>query len=159
MSGDHLKARMSQHGNAAGTKEGHLASEDVMSQAGVATVKVLFVDDDPGLRRAAARVFERCGIPSAVAEDGDEALRLLVEQANFRVVVADVHMPGTGGLGLLREARRMGVAPRFIITSGSLEPEDLDGADGLVEFLAKPWTPSQLVERVESLLAAGEVDR
>jgi DNA-binding response OmpR family regulator len=117
---------------------------------------VLVVDDESSLRRAASRVLERAGYVVLQAADGSEALRALAADAPpIDLVVADLFMPGIDGLELRRRAVAAGPTPPFLFTSGCSESEATARAagDGAFAFIAKPWTPSQLVERVRSILS------
>ncbi|HKR88529.1 MAG TPA: response regulator [Phenylobacterium sp.] len=70
--------------------------------------RVLFIDDDEGLRRLVARALSRRGYEVTLAACGEEGLRLAREQA-FDVIALDHYMPGLGGFetlrGLLAELR------------------------------------------------------
>lgn len=70
--------------------------------------RVLFIDDDEGLRRLVSRALSRRGYEVTIAAGGEEGLRLAREQA-FDVIALDHYMPGLGGFetltGLLAELR------------------------------------------------------
>ena len=59
-------------------------------------ISVLFVDDEPSLRRVAQRYLERVGHHVELAANGEEALQLL-QTRRFDVIVTDLRMPGMGG--------------------------------------------------------------
>jgi CheY-like chemotaxis protein len=69
------------------------------------TLTVLFVDDEPGLRKAVARYLNRNGIQVRAVSDGAEALKV-VRTEDFDVIVSDIRMPGVGGRELLAGLRR-----------------------------------------------------
>lgn len=80
-------------------------------------VRVLYVDDDPGLARLVRRSLEARGYAVEHAESGDEGLTRLA-QSGFDVVVLDHHMPGRLGLDVLAEIREREGAPPVIYVTG-----------------------------------------
>ncbi|HLK40530.1 MAG TPA: ATP-binding protein [Polyangiaceae bacterium] len=117
---------------------------------------VLVVDDDERVRRAMAAVLEARGYRVLGAATGEEALEVAKRhKPPIDVVVADVIMPGMGGLELGRRLREMG-ATRVLFTSGHTEDRlarsGLRPEDG--PLLRKAFTPSELVHGIEDLLAA-----
>jgi signal transduction histidine kinase len=94
------------------------AQSAVQAQGALA---VLFVDDEPGIRKAVARYLNRRGIQVRAVPDGAEALRLLRTE-DFHVIVSDVRMPGVGGreflAGLRRE--RPELVSRLVFSSGDV---------------------------------------
>lgn len=118
------------------------------------------MDDEPSLRRVASRSLERAGYDVVQAPDGTAALRALqAGDLPIHLVIADLFMPGIDGLELLRMAAAAGAEVPFLLTSGCAEQEILTraGGSGTVAFIPKPWTPTELVDRVRSMLAAGTV--
>ena len=83
------------------------------------------------------------------AEDG---LRVFLEQADsVKVVLTNMHMPGMGGLALLRALRILeNLQVGFLVFSGQERPELREEFDrlGVVEFLSKPASPSQVLRAV-----------
>lgn len=65
---------------------------------------ILFVDDDPAVVTMMAGYFSKRGYPVSTADDGLEAMNLLVTRS-FEVVIADLNMPRLDGWGLLRMVR------------------------------------------------------
>jgi CheY-like chemotaxis protein len=122
------------------------------------SLRVLVVDDESSLRRVASRALERAGYVVVQAADGSEALCALAADAPpIDLVVADLFMPGIDGIELRRSAAAAGPTPPFLFTSGCAESEAAARAagDGAFAFIAKPWTPVELVERVRSVLSMG----
>ncbi len=119
---------------------------------------ILLVEDEEGLRALNARGLASRGYTVLQAGNGVEAIDVL-EQADGKVdlVVSDVVMPEMDGPTLLRELRRRNPDMKIILISGY--PEDAfqkhlptDGSQ--FDFLAKPFTLKQLVEKVVEVLAA-----
>ena len=83
-------------------------------------LRVLYIDDDAGLRRLAARVLARHGFAVTVAENGSEGLALAASAA-FDVVAVDHYMPGMDGLATLEALRALPDAPPVVYVTGSEE--------------------------------------
>ena len=109
---------------------------------------ILVVDDDQDHNRALAKIFERAGYRVSTAEDGQEALAILMERI-YDVVVTDLKMPHMNGLDLLRSIRAMTAdMPVVILTAFGEWETYIDAMDcGCVDYLTKP------VRRDDILLA------
>jgi len=126
------------------------------------TGRVLVVDDEPELTAMMRDALEAAGYEVATAESGAVALALL-DEARFDVVISDLRMPDMDGCALWRTIReRHGeLAQRFVFVTGdTLSPLASDfrresGADGL----DKPFTASDLVQRVQRCCAKGHAAR
>jgi serine phosphatase RsbU (regulator of sigma subunit)/anti-anti-sigma regulatory factor len=115
---------------------------------------ILVVDDDPVIRRTVSRGLEPLGsAPIVEASDGLEAMEVLAQQP-VDLVVTDVMMPGLDGLGLMREARRRGFDPAWILLSGvetfaaAVEAIQL----GAFDFISKPVEVERLRLAVRNAL-------
>lgn len=114
-------------------------------------LRVLVIDDDPGLRKLIAYVLARAGYAASVAADGAEGLANL-RAAAPDVVVCDVRQPGLDGFAVLEAVRSDAAlcALPFVLLTAFSEREWLRrgmrlGAD---DFLAKPVRPRELLEAV-----------
>ncbi len=115
------------------------------------TARILFVDDDPGLRLALSDRFESEGYSTATASDGDEGLARAAEEA-FDVVILDVMLPGKGGFDVCRELRRRGVATPVVLLSARAQVGDrVKGLKlGADDYVVKPFEIAELLARVEA---------
>jgi DNA-binding response OmpR family regulator len=116
-------------------------------------LSVLVVDDEPTIAEVVARYLTRAGYDSATAGDGAEALRLVAERQPD-LVVLDLMLPGVGGLEVLRRLREDGRGPAVILLTAKGEQDDRivglrSGAD---DYVVKPFSPNELVARVEAVL-------
>jgi response regulator RpfG family c-di-GMP phosphodiesterase len=135
--------------------------------ASAAASRVLYVDDEPSLCRAFARVFRDRGDLEVVAVGSpDEAIALLGEGqgdgARFDVIVSDLRMPGMSGLDLLAAARRRAPDMRRLLVSGYADFESaLDAINevGIDRLLTKPWQNEELRGAVESALEVSRLSR
>jgi two-component system phosphate regulon response regulator PhoB len=122
------------------------------------TTTVLVVDDDERVRTLVTWQLEADGFAVAAAADGAAALdRIGRERPDL--VVLDLSLPGVGGLDVLRRVRgdesvTGGAAMPVIVLSGrSGETDRIVGLDlGADDYLVKPFSPSELVARVRSVL-------
>jgi len=125
---------------------------------------VLVVDDDSLVRSTIRASLQRAGHVVAEAKDGLEAIKLLENPGTIDLVVSDIIMPEVDGIGLLLKLRKQHPALRVILVSGGSRAQNIDflrmaetlGAD---RVLAKPFTPEQLQNLVQTVLASPKVDR
>ena len=119
--------------------------------------RILLVEDDVSVRRAAMRVLQRFGYEVVAAEDGADALTVIgMLDGAPDLIISDVVMPHTSGPQLLSALREGGTGPRVLLTSGyaarSAQERTMLGGD--VPFLAKPWTIEELLRKVREVLEA-----
>lgn len=123
--------------------------------------RVLYVEDDESILRAAARVFEHWGIELRTATDAAEALRQLREPRDRTdVIVADHNLPGAlTGVDLVRAARsETGKQIPAIVTTGNIGPIPVRGAEELnCPLLYKPVDPIELRRLILRLAAPHEI--
>jgi PAS domain S-box-containing protein len=117
---------------------------------------VLLAEDEPAVRTLACSALRRAGYTVLDACDGEEALAVALAHAGrIDLLVSDVVMPRVGGPELAGRLRAVSVSPPVLFMSGYADDSVLsDGAGGAVEVLPKPFTPSELVACVRSLLAS-----
>jgi PAS domain S-box-containing protein len=114
---------------------------------------VLVVDDEPGVRAAARRVLERGGLRVCLAGDGREAISAFAAmKGEIDAVLLDMTMPHLRGDEVYRELRRIRPDVRVVLSSGFSDPGLVADIGGEVGFLAKPWTPQQLLAAVDAAL-------
>ena len=113
---------------------------------------VLVAEDDGPLRSLIVQVLRRNGLRVLEAASGEAALDLL--DGSVDLVVSDVVMGGLSGVDLARRVPVVGTAPAVLLVSGTADPSVLEElSPRICDFLAKPFRPSQLVDRVVALLA------
>jgi two-component system cell cycle sensor histidine kinase/response regulator CckA len=119
---------------------------------------VLVVDDEAGVRTAARRVLERGGLRVCVAVDGREAISAFAAmQGEIDAVLLDMTMPHLRGDEVFRELRRIRPDVRVVLSSGFSDPALVADIGGAVGFLAKPWTPQELLAAVDAVLGRAGV--
>jgi two-component system cell cycle sensor histidine kinase/response regulator CckA len=120
---------------------------------------VLLVEDEDGLRRLAAKVLRRAGFQVLEAADCGQALeRANGHDGGIQVLLTDVLMPGASGIELARQIQAVRPETRIVYMSGDSQEivEDADLRPDRAVFLAKPFTPAELVDSVRHLLEADE---
>ena len=116
--------------------------------------RILIVEDEPMVRTIAAEILSRAGYQIATAENGEDALRVFEESADFDLVVSDLMMPKLTGTELTAELRARGHLVPTVYTSGypqGVEPNAGEG-DPLITFLGKPYSAEALTSAVRSQL-------
>jgi DNA-binding response OmpR family regulator len=119
---------------------------------------VLVVDDDPTVSDVVRRYLERAGFAVVLAGDGTAALdafRELVERGDRPdLVVLDLMLPGIDGLEVCRRMRF--VVPELPVVMLTALGEEADRVLGLEigadDYVTKPFSPRELVLRVQSVL-------
>lgn len=118
-------------------------------------LRVLVADDDPDIRDLVEFKLVRAGFDVACVGDGLEAWDAFVESPPD-LFVLDVMMPGLSGIDLLvkvREAARYRV-PVLLLSARSRDADvDAGFAVGADDYMVKPFSPRELVHRVNGILA------
>ena len=125
-------------------------------------VRVLYVDDDPGLCRLVRRQLERDGFSVAVATDGAAGLAM-AQSERFDAIALDHYMPGRDGLDMLADLLALPDSPPIIFVTAAEEPiiavtalkhgafdyvvKDVQGT--FMEFLATSIRQSQTQVRLQ----------
>jgi two-component system cell cycle sensor histidine kinase/response regulator CckA len=118
------------------------------------TPTVLVVDDEIGVLEVARMVIEDHGFRALLADNSDDAIRLFRSEATIGVVLLDMTMPEVSGNETLRRLRSIRKCVRVVGSSGLSEGEARESfGEGLCGFLQKPYTPTLLLEAIESALA------
>jgi CheY-like chemotaxis protein len=113
------------------------------------------VDDEPSVRRVAARILAARGYSVLAATDGADALRVLGQHAGpIELLLTDFVMPGLSGQELIARARVVRPDLRVALMSGyPSDPVAAPSADAAgIPFLAKPFTQDSLAAFVGRLL-------
>ncbi|MBI1352580.1 MAG: response regulator [Actinomycetales bacterium] len=113
---------------------------------------VLVVDDDPTVREVVVAYLQQAGYATLEAPDGPNAIVAAREAPDL--VVLDVMLPGFDGFEVCRRLRvdRPDV-PIIMLTALGEEEDRIAGLDsGADDYLAKPFSPRELVLRVASVL-------
>ena len=134
----------------------------VTARNGHSRGSVLVVDDEPTIAEVVCRYLERAGYAARSAGDGARALELAAE-ARPALVVLDLMLPRVDGLEVMRRLRaareREGARPPAIIllTAKGEESDRVIGLRlGADDYVVKPFSPRELVARVDAVLRRGD---
>ncbi|EFL22589.1 DNA-binding response regulator ResD [Streptomyces himastatinicus ATCC 53653] len=117
--------------------------------------RVLVVDDDPTVAEVVAGYLTRAGFAVDRAADGPGALARADAQWPD-LVVLDLMLPGMDGLDVCRALRGKGPVPVIMLTARGDEDDRILGLEiGADDYVTKPFSPRELVLRVESVLRRG----
>ncbi|MER5964616.1 response regulator transcription factor [Streptomyces sp. NPDC002057] len=116
------------------------------------TARILVVDDDPTVAEVVTGYLERAGCAVEHAADGPEALRRAAARWPD-LVVLDLMLPGLDGFEVCRRLREAGPVPVIMLTARGDEADRITGLEtGADDYVTKPFSPRELVLRVESVL-------
>jgi DNA-binding response OmpR family regulator len=114
--------------------------------------RVLIVDDDPKVCETLDRYLAHAGYVTASALDGAKALEV-VQTFAPDLIVLDLMLPRVGGLEICRMLRETSAIPIIMLTAKTTEHDKLAGLSlGADDYLTKPFSPRELVARVEAVL-------
>jgi DNA-binding response OmpR family regulator len=114
---------------------------------------ILVVDDDVKIVRLVRTYLERAGYRVVEASDGAAALAA-VEREQPVLIVLDLMLPEIDGLSVLRALRRTSRTPVIILSARGTVGDRIEGLEtGADDYLPKPFSPAELVVRVERVLA------
>jgi two-component system phosphate regulon response regulator OmpR len=121
--------------------------------------RILVVDDDPALRDLLSAYLTDTGFVVDVAEDGD-AMRRIMEQAMPNAIVLDLMLPKEDGLTIIRELRTRSTVPILMLSARGEEIDRVVGLEiGADDYLAKPFSPRELLARLRALLRRAQGGR
>ncbi|MDA8018583.1 MAG: response regulator [Thermoanaerobaculia bacterium] len=120
---------------------------------GVATRKILIVDDEKQVRMITELMLTQFGFEVLTASDGLEALEVLhAESEEVGVVLMDLNMPRMSGQETYRRMRSERLDTQVVFTSGYDELELEEPDDRVVGFLRKPFSLETLLSMVRQAL-------
>jgi len=122
-------------------------------------MKILVVDDDPNVCEIARLYLEKQNAEVITMTNGTEALEYF-RGSGADFVILDLMLPGTDGLTVCREIRKDSTVPIIMLTAKAGEYDRILGLDlGADDYITKPFSPSELVSRVNSLMRRIEFDK
>jgi DNA-binding response OmpR family regulator len=116
---------------------------------------VLIVEDERKLRDLVRSYLEQAGFTVLSTGSGAEAITMAAATAPD-LVVLDLGLPDVGGDTVARELRATGSVPIVMLTARSTEEDRIAGLElGADDYLTKPFSPRELVLRVQAVLRRG----
>lgn len=112
---------------------------------------ILIVDDEPLIRHNLVDYFDEEGFTVFEAGDADEAIAVLASNPTIRIVLTDVHMPGSmDGVKLAHFIRDRYPPTLLVVVSGAAIPAATDLPSRTL-FVAKPFDPQFVLDELDRL--------
>ena len=124
--------------------------------------KLLLVEDEVAIREFEAINLQRAGYTAIQAGSGEEALEIYdMAPDSFDIALLDISMPGMDGFALCKELRKRSESLGIIMLTA--RTQEMDKVSGLMlgadDYITKPFSPSELLARVDSLYRRVEMNR
>jgi DNA-binding response OmpR family regulator len=124
-------------------------------------MRVLIVDDDPMVAQSCRRILAAEGIHLTVAGNAERAETLLASGDAYDLMLTDIKMPKRDGFDLTVRTKAAYPEMPVLMMTGYLTPETMErgrrsGVDG---FIAKPFTPDELVAAVRNTVKKANFGR
>ncbi len=123
--------------------------------------KVLVLEDESSIRSFVVINLKRAGYDVLEAETGEQALKLLSEDAEVKVAILDIMLPDIDGFEVCRRLRATNSTIGIIMLTA--RTQEMDKVTGLMtgadDYVTKPFSPAELLARVDALYrrTGGEV--
>ena len=113
---------------------------------------ILIVEDDPNTAALVATYLEREGFSTVLVHEGGQAIQA-AQACNPVFVILDVMLPNVDGWEICRALRKFSNVPILMLTAREEEVDRVAGlAMGADDYVVKPFSPRELVERVKAIL-------
>lgn len=117
--------------------------------------KILVVEDEQKIAEVIVSYLENSGYQAIVAGNGEDALALYSEHRP-ELIILDLMLPGMSGEQVCETIRKTSEVPIIMLTAKSDEEFIIGGLKlGADDYIAKPFSPRQLMARVEAVLRRG----
>jgi DNA-binding response OmpR family regulator len=123
------------------------------------TIRVLVVDDDPGLQKLVEALLVRASMEPVSAVNAEEAAEVLHQSPLPDVIVLDLMLPDISGIDFLKQVRSKDIFDSIpvVILSALADPDTIreglnSGAD---RYLTKPYLANNLISTVHEVLRTG----
>lgn len=114
--------------------------------------KILIIDDEPKIVEAVAAYLENSGYETFSAFDGEKALDF-INKIKPDLVILDLMLPKISGEEICKTIRKTSRIPIIMLTAKVDEDDKITGLNiGADDYVTKPFSPRELVARVNSLL-------
>lgn len=120
---------------------------------------ILLIEDDEEICMLLEEYLEDQGFKVVAVQDGSLGLRRF-EKLSPCLVLLDIMLPGLNGLEVLDRIRRRSLTPVILLTALGQEEDRVKGLDrGADDYIVKPFSPRELLARIQSLLRRSGVSR
>lgn len=115
-------------------------------------VKILIVDDDIDLCKLIYMRLKKEGYIVTTSHSGEMGMEFF-KAANYDLIILDIMLPGLDGFSLLQKIRMSSYVPVIMLTAKDEENDKVYGLRiGADDYLTKPFSVNELVERINSIL-------
>lgn len=117
-------------------------------------MRILVVEDDPGLRHSLCATLQDEGFAVDAASDGEEGL-YKARETNYDALILDVMMPRMDGWEVLTQLRTetLSNVPILMLTARDTVPDRIRGLNaGADDYLVKPFDSNELISRIRALI-------
>lgn len=119
--------------------------------------KILVVDDDQHIVEIISFALSKANFDVIAASDGNAALEQF-QLHNPDLIVLDIGMPELDGLEVCKEVKKIADTPILFLSAKDEEFDKILGLElGADDYVAKPFSPRELVARVKAILRRGHV--
>lgn len=121
--------------------------------------KMLVIDDDPMVLSSCLRIFETEGFQVVTTTSPEEGLSLVLD-TYFDVVLCDWMMPGLDGMDVITELDKTSPGSAVVMISGypSIERATEAMKRGAMDYVAKPFTPDDIIRAVDEAIQRRETE-
>ncbi len=121
--------------------------------------KMLVIDDDPMVLSSCLRIFESEGFDVITTTSPEEGLSLVLD-TYFHVVLCDWMMPGLDGMDVITELDKTSPGSAVVMISGypSIERATEAMKRGAMDYVAKPFTPEEIINAVGEAIQRKETE-
>lgn len=113
---------------------------------------ILVVEDEKNISDVIVAYLEKEGFNTYIAYDGQKALEIFNEE-NIHLIILDLMLPKVTGEEVAKRVRSRSNVPIIMLTAKTEEEERITGLSiGADDYVSKPFSPRELVERVKALL-------
>lgn len=114
--------------------------------------QILIVEDDTDTAEVVSALLESAGYTAVTADTGSTALSE-INAASPDLVLLDMHLPDMNGLDVLKKVRANSFLPMIVLSGLTQERDKVVALEaGADDYMAKPFSPEELVARVNALL-------
>ena len=116
---------------------------------------ILVIDDQPGIRRLLTEVLQDEGYNVLTAANGYEGIQVAID-ANPKVILMDMKMPGMDGIEALKELKRQGHGDQVIMMTayGELDMVNEAREAGMRDYITKPFDIMSLCQVIEASIGS-----
>ena len=114
-------------------------------------MRILYVEDNFENKLFVRRVIESMGHEMLEAETGLDSLTIAAQEMPD-LILMDINIPGMDGLETLKQIRAFSPVPVIILSARGANTDKIAGLElGADDYLAKPFSPDELVARIEAI--------